>query len=106
MGPSDTWGTDTLLQPRGAVTAWRQTSQVTDKELQAILDRIAENTKYYRNLKGYSQEDMATLGFNYRHYQEIEAGKANLKVETVARIAHVFEIDISLLVAPVKKNWL
>lgn len=77
---------------------------MTNKELQAVLTRISENIKYYRNLRGYSQEDMAALGFNYRHFQSIESGKVSFSIETLVRISQVLNIDISDLTEPVKKN--
>ena len=56
---------------------------------------IAKRIKEIRKEKGLRQEDMEGFGFNYRYYQKIESGKANITLNTIERIAKAFEIKPS-----------
>ena len=38
------------------------------------------------------------VGVNYRHYQDIEAGRVNLTLATLCRLAKVFECKLEELV--------
>lgn len=50
-----------------------------------------------RKKRGYSQEDMLSLGFSTRHWQQIEAGRP-ITVSTLLRICEVFEVSMAKLV--------
>ncbi len=48
-----------------------------------------------RQLKGYSQEDIAEkLGMSVKGYSDIERGKTNLQMNRLEEIAQILEIDI------------
>ena len=47
--------------------------------------------KKIREGRGYTQEDMISLGFSARHWQQIEAGRP-ITVTTLLRICAVFKI--------------
>jgi transcriptional regulator with XRE-family HTH domain len=50
-----------------------------------------------RKKRGYTQEDMISLGFSARRWQQIEAGHP-ITVTTLLRICEVFEVPIEKLV--------
>lgn len=63
-----------------------------------FLKHVVENIKKTRRACGLTQEGMAKHGFNIRHYQDIEAAKVSVTLETLYRIAKAFQIDPSKLV--------
>lgn len=54
---------------------------------------IGNRIREVRTRKGLRQEDMENFGLNYRYYQDIETGKANLTLATIEKIARAFEIE-------------
>lgn len=54
---------------------------------------IGNRIRELRKAKGLRQEDMEAFGLNYRYYQSIEAGKANLTLATIEKIAAALEIE-------------
>lgn len=58
---------------------------------------LGERVRKLRQKRGYSQEDMISLGFSARHWQQIEAGRP-ITVTTLLRICDAFRISISRLV--------
>lgn len=54
---------------------------------------IGKRVREIRQRKGLRQEDMENYKMSYRYYQKIEAGKANLTLATIEKLASVFEID-------------
>lgn len=60
-----------------------------------ILKRISSNIKRIRKSTKLTQEDMRTNGFNYRHYQKLESGNYSFNLQTLFKLAEVFEVDIS-----------
>lgn len=63
-----------------------------------FLKQVSENIKKTRQACGFTQEDMAKHGFNIRHYQDVEAGKVSITLETLYRIAKAFQVDPTKLV--------
>lgn len=58
-----------------------------------------------RQLKGYSQEDIAEkLGMSVKGYSDIERGKTNLQMNRLEEIAQILEIDIFELLSFGEKN--
>lgn len=54
-----------------------------------------EKVKFMRQLKGYSQEDIAEkLGISVKGYSDIERGKTNLQMNRLEEIAQILGIDI------------
>jgi transcriptional regulator with XRE-family HTH domain len=64
-----------------------------DKFFRALGIRVRDLRKKHR----YTQEDMISLGFSARHWQQIEAGRP-ITVTTLLRICEVFEVSIEKLV--------
>jgi transcriptional regulator with XRE-family HTH domain len=52
---------------------------------------FGQRVRELRRKNGYSQEDMISLGFSARHWQQIEAGRP-ITVITLLRICDVFEV--------------
>jgi transcriptional regulator with XRE-family HTH domain len=53
--------------------------------------------KQLRKAAKYTQEDMISLGFSARHWQQIEAGRP-ITVTTLLRICEVFNIRAERLI--------
>jgi DNA-binding XRE family transcriptional regulator len=62
------------------------------------LRQLGRNIKAARKKSGLKQIDVNTCGISYRHYQSIEAGKVNVTIETLYRLANLYQIPISELV--------
>ncbi len=55
--------------------------------------KVGQNIKKARLTAEMTQEGMARFGFNIRHFQDIEAGKVRMTLQTLYRIAQAFEIS-------------
>ncbi len=61
---------------------------------------LADNIRYYRNLKGWSQEDMADkLGVSLPTYSRIERNINTMPFKRIVQVAKVFGITTSELVS-------
>jgi transcriptional regulator with XRE-family HTH domain len=61
------------------------------KTFGTFLERVGSRIKTIRKQAGLTQEKVSELiGMPYRRYQSIEAGKANLTLKSVFRIARFF----------------
>jgi transcriptional regulator with XRE-family HTH domain len=58
---------------------------------------LGERIRKLRKAKEYSQEDMISLGFSARHWQQIEAGRP-ITVTTLLRICEVFGVGMAKMV--------
>lgn len=65
------------------------------KSYAATLKTLAMNIKICRKAAGFTQEDMADRGFNYRHYQKIESGKYSPSFQTIHRLSEIFDVSVS-----------
>jgi len=52
---------------------------------------FGQRVRELRRKNGYSQEDMISLSFSARHWQQIEAGRP-ITVTTLLRICDVFKV--------------
>jgi transcriptional regulator with XRE-family HTH domain len=68
---------------------------VTYDEFRPIL---AANIRTARWAAGMTQEEVAARGFNLKHYQEIEAGKRQVTLQTLLRLAEFFLVPVAALV--------
>ena len=57
--------------------------------------QLGYRLKELRTAKGLKQEDLETWGFSYRYYGKIERGLVNPTIETLARLAEIFEVDLA-----------
>ena len=72
----------------------------------AFRKRIARNIREARRAAGLSQEKLVELaGFNARWYQDIEAGKSDIRLSTLFRIAQAIGLEPEdLLKKPNRKS--
>lgn len=79
-----------------------------NKKLKSIYDSECDYTSFLKELgkilkglrkdKGLSQVEFSKeLGINYRHYQDLEGGKSNLKMETLFNLAKYHNLSIPTL---------
>ena len=66
----------------------------TAKKYDALLEKISKNIKKFRHEKEWTQEDMASKGYNYRHYQKLESGSYSPSLQTLFKLAKTFKVDI------------
>ncbi len=71
-----------------------------DRELQDFLRLLGTRIRTARKLCGLTQEGMSEFGFNLRHFQKVEAGKANLTLGMLCRLARAFELQPYELLDP------
>jgi transcriptional regulator with XRE-family HTH domain len=63
------------------------------------LRQIGRNIKGARQKRGLRQSDVETAaGLSYRHYQNIEAGKVNVTIETLFRLSKLYKVHVEDLV--------
>ena len=68
-------------------------------KLETYLKQIGRNLKAARARRGYRQQDIEELiGLNNRHYQNIEAGKVNVRIGTLRDLAKLFKTTVEELV--------
>lgn len=64
-------------------------------DFQSCLKNLGRNLKAARIRAGFKQRDVEDqIGLTYRHYQEIEAGRINLTLETLYRLARLYRTEI------------
>jgi DNA-binding XRE family transcriptional regulator len=67
--------------------------------MQDYLKRVGRNLKSARLKAGLRQIDVnEKVGITYRHYQNIEAGRINVTVGTLCRLAKLYKATVSELV--------
>jgi transcriptional regulator with XRE-family HTH domain len=52
---------------------------------------VAGRIQEIRQGRELTQEDMQSFGFNYRYYQLIESGTANVTLKTLNRLSSAFQ---------------
>jgi transcriptional regulator with XRE-family HTH domain len=68
--------------------------------------QIYENIKFFRKLKGGSQEEMAhRLEMSVSGYGSIERGEIDIPLSRLEKIAQVFEISLAELFSFNEKNY-
>jgi len=68
--------------------------------------RICDKVKFMRQLKGYSQEEMADkLGMSVNGYSNIERGETDLQMSRIEEIAKTLHIDTLELLSFGEKNF-
>lgn len=62
------------------------------------LKQVGLNLKHFRKSERLRQTDLAEKsGVAYRHYQDIEAGKVNVSLDTLFRLAKVLKVKPHVL---------
>jgi transcriptional regulator with XRE-family HTH domain len=64
---------------------------------------LGQRVKKLREEAGRTQEDMISLGFSARHWQQIEAGRP-ITVTTLLRICEVFKIRADQVIRGLDKG--
>ncbi len=65
---------------------------------QQYLKRVGINIKVARIKAELKQMDVHDkTGLSYRHYQDLEAGKANATLDTLYKLGKVFKVDVGEL---------
>lgn len=64
---------------------------------------FGQRVKKLRVAAGHTQEDMISLGFSARHWQQIEAGRP-ITVTTLLRICDVFRVRAERLIRGLDKG--
>jgi transcriptional regulator with XRE-family HTH domain len=73
--------------------------------MEKLSELIGNRLKEIRKEKGLRQEDMDGLGLSYKYYQRIEAGKVNLTLNTLEKIAKALSIDVTdLFILPLSTS--
>jgi transcriptional regulator with XRE-family HTH domain len=68
-------------------------------QFKTYLRQLGGNIKAARIRSGLKQIDVYnSSGVTYRHYQNIEAGKVNVTIETLHRLSRLFKVTIKDLV--------
>ncbi len=69
------------------------------KHFDGYLRQVGRNIRAARIRLGLKQIDVhVESGITYRHYQNIEAGKVNISLETLFRLAHLYKVKVEELV--------
>ena len=67
--------------------------------IQSYLKQVGKNIRKAREKSVLRQIDVEEkTGLTYRHYQSIEAGKINVTISTLFRLARLFKVKVSDLV--------
>jgi transcriptional regulator with XRE-family HTH domain len=71
----------------------------------AYLRQLGKNIKAARTRRGMKQMDIHEgSGVTYRHYQNIEAGRVNVTIETLFRLAAILGVRIEELVRDINNR--
>jgi len=60
-----------------------------------IYIQLGKRFRQMRLARRWTQEDMQEKGFSYRYYGKIERGAVNPTLETLVKLAEVFEITLA-----------
>ena len=61
-------------------------------------NKIANNIKKLRNVKGFKKEELSLLlGFDNSYISKLEKGKINITIDKLDMIAKFFDVDIKKL---------
>ena len=68
--------------------------------------KICEKVKFMRQLKGWTQEQMAEkLGISVNGYSNIERGETDLQISRIEEIAKTLQVDLLELLSFGEKNF-
>jgi transcriptional regulator with XRE-family HTH domain len=59
--------------------------------------KLGKRLREIRLSKGWTQEDMQEKGFSYRYYGMIERGEVSPSIDTISKLADIFEITFNEL---------
>lgn len=70
----------------------RQTG--SERSSQAVQVLLGKRLRALRSVRGLRQEAIEARGLNYKYLQRIEAGRCNLTLKTLQRVASVLELTV------------
>lgn len=70
------------------------------KEADTLAKRLGWRLRQLRLARGLRQRDLETRGISYKYYQRIEAGKANLTLKSLERLAAALCVAVEELFEP------
>ena len=79
-------------------TSARGAIEVTMLDFSTFFVALGARVRDLRKKRGLSQEDMISLGFSARHWQQIEAGRP-ITVTTLLKVCHVLNVPLSEMLA-------
>ena len=66
----------------------------SERSPQAVQALLGKRLRALRSARGLRQEAIEARGLNYKYLQRIEAGRCNLTLTTLQRVASVLELKI------------
>lgn len=66
----------------------------SERSLQAVQVLLGKRLRALRSVRGLRQEAIEARGLNYKYLQRIEAGRCNLTLTTLQRVASALELKI------------
>lgn len=64
------------------------------KSLRDVQTLLGRRIRVLRSARGLRQEALESRGLNYKYYQRIEAGRCNLTLSTLQKIASALEVKV------------
>jgi transcriptional regulator with XRE-family HTH domain len=72
-------------------------------DAETLLGYVGARVRRLRERKGLRQEDLAVLcGWDYRHIQRIEAGRVDIAITALVRVAGALKVAPPSLLRPTK----
>ena len=79
--------------------------EINDRHSHPCPSFVGWQIKYWRAQKGITQKQLSELsGVKYRHLQEIESGRVDIRLRTMGLISMSLHITPHLLLKPIKEN--
>lgn len=66
----------------------------SERSLQAVQVLLGKRLRALRSVRGLRQEAIEARGLNYKYLQRIEAGRCNLTLKTLQRVASALELKV------------
>lgn len=66
----------------------------SERSLQAVQVLLGRRLRALRSVRGLRQEAIEARGLNYKYLQRIEAGRCNLTLKTLQRVASALELKV------------
>ncbi len=66
----------------------------SERSLQAVQVVLGKRLRTLRSVRGFRQDAIEARGLNYKYLQRIEAGRCNLTLKTLKRVASALEVSV------------
>jgi DNA-binding XRE family transcriptional regulator len=84
----------TLLRIRRPVNSTYKWVRSVEVESQNLAKLIARRLRQIRKARGLRQQDLEHFGVNCKYYQRIEAGKVNLTLRSLDKVASALGVKV------------